>query len=159
MGAKGMNVLGFKHAPLAVASKLDQCGEHQRHVAPLVHDRRAAVRAPDLAGEVMRGRTRGRAVEGEALGAAVEGHVPLVEDGGPLERGAWEPRVRRSVSSGSENGEAWHIGRGSRPPCPAKLGLGRRGAPGGWRGGSGGEGLSSLTMEDLAAAAVAVLRR
>lgn len=107
-----MNILGFKHAPLAVASKLDQCGEHQRHVAPLVHDRRAAVRAPDLAGEVMRGRTRGRAVEGEALGAAVEGHVPLVEDGGPLERGAWEPRVRRSVSSGSENGEAWHLGRG-----------------------------------------------
>lgn len=66
--------------------ELDDGGEHQHHVPPLVHNGRVAVRAADLAGQVVVRVLLLRVIESKALGAVLEVQVFLLEDGGPLKR-------------------------------------------------------------------------
>ena len=65
--------------------KLDDGREHQHHVPPLVHNGCVAVRAADLAGQVMIRMLLLCMVESQALGAVLEVQILFLEDGGPLE--------------------------------------------------------------------------
>lgn len=67
---------------------LDDAGEHEDHVAALVHDGRVAVRARHLARQAVVSLLVPRVVEGQPFGAALEVQVRLVEDCCPLEGGS-----------------------------------------------------------------------
>lgn len=77
--------------------EIDEGGEQEDHVAAFVHDGGAAVGAADLAGQLVDAGFLGALVPAEVVVAVGEVDVVLVEDGGPLEGGAW----RASESSGS----------------------------------------------------------
>lgn len=76
--------------PLLVrrATKLNQLGKQQTHIAPLVHDGSATERAIDLGGRLVLPSLMGRRVEGQIAGALIEPHIFLVEDRTPLEGSA-----------------------------------------------------------------------
>jgi hypothetical protein len=80
---------GFEVRAILVVLEVDEGGEDEDHVAPLVHDGRVAVGAADLAGELVLGRLGGGVVPLEVVVAVGEVDVGFVEDGGPLEGGGY----------------------------------------------------------------------
>lgn len=82
------NILGVKRLLVLRTTEVDDTRKHQDHVPTLVHDRRMAVRAADLARQLMVRLLVARVVERQALGALLEVQVFLLEDGCPLE---WRP--------------------------------------------------------------------
>ncbi len=113
--------------------EIDEGGEQEDHVAAFVHDGGAAVGAADLAGQLVDAGFLGALVPAEVVVAVGEVDVVLVEDGGPLEGGAWRANAgsvfRRLVVVGGKrrvdvyrgssdmwcNGNIWNPGvsRGS----------------------------------------------
>ena len=79
----------LKVLPFARVLEIDQGGEEEDHVATFVHDGRAAVGAGDFAGELVHAGFFGGLVPAEVVVAVGEVNVFFVEDGGPLERGAY----------------------------------------------------------------------
>lgn len=65
--------------------EVDQAREQQNHVPPLIHDRAVAVRAADLARQLVLDALVGRVVPLKVVVAVLEVDVVLVEDGRPLE--------------------------------------------------------------------------
>ena len=72
-------------APLLRIDALDERWKQQYHIAPLIHDGRAAVRTAHFAGEVVADVFVGRVVPAEVVVAVGEVDVGFVEDGGVLE--------------------------------------------------------------------------
>lgn len=84
--------------PLLGIDALNQRRKQQNHVPSLVHDRGAAVRTADLAGQFVAGGFLRWIVPGEVVVAVREIDVVLVENGGPLEGGAVEALARGAVA-------------------------------------------------------------
>lgn len=76
--------------PVLLTLELYKRGEEQDHVPALVHDGSPTVRAADLARQLVARRLLCGVVPDEVVVAVGEVYVGLVEDGGPLEGGAWQ---------------------------------------------------------------------
>lgn len=92
--------------------EVDQGGEKQDHVSPFVHDGCSAVCTADLARQLVNAGFLGALVPAKVVMAMGEIDVVLVEDCGPLERGAckldqyW---VLQQLESGSLPWIFWHV--------------------------------------------------
>ena len=79
----------FKILPILIILPINERREQQDHVPPLIHDRRAAVRAADFARQLVLARLLGAFVPAQVVVPVREVDVFFVEDGAPLERGGW----------------------------------------------------------------------
>src|SRR5687767_8383649 len=73
---------------LALRAEVEKRREGEPHAAPFVRDRRAAQRAADLARRHALGPIEHGGIEAKMLDAAKHSDMALVEDRGPLHRGA-----------------------------------------------------------------------
>lgn len=80
------NVLRIKRLLVLRTTEVDDTRKHQDHVPTFVHDRRVAVRAADLARQLVVRLLVARIVERQAFRALLEVQVLLLENGCPLER-------------------------------------------------------------------------
>jgi len=74
---------------IILALELDKGREQQDHVTTLIHDRRVAERAANLARKLMLDRLLRWVVPFEIVVAVCEVDVRLLEDGSPLEGCGW----------------------------------------------------------------------
>lgn len=86
-GRRQAGVRRFKILPILLILEINQGREQQDHVPALVHDRGAAVRAADLAGQLVHAGLLGGLVPAQVVVAVGEVDVVFVEDGAPLEGG------------------------------------------------------------------------
>ena len=89
---------GTKVLFILIVLEVDQGREEEDHIAPFIHDRRAAVRAADFAGKLVDTRLLGGLVPAQVVVPVGEIYVRFVEDGTPLEGGAWTKRRGERVS-------------------------------------------------------------
>lgn len=94
------NVRDVKILPVFGRLEIDQGGKEQDHVPSLVHDGGAAVRTADLARQLVHARLLTAFVPAEVVVTVGEVDVVLVEDRGPLERGAC---IARSASTSAQH--------------------------------------------------------
>jgi hypothetical protein len=92
------HVLCCKLALLGVGLEVDERGEEQDHIPPLVHDGRVAEGAAHFARQLVRDGLGAGVVPLEVVVAVREVDVLLVEDGRPLERRAVLRLTGRAVA-------------------------------------------------------------
>lgn len=94
LGHARCNVPRLEVLLVLIGLEMHQSGEQQNHVSALIHDRRMAEVAADLAGELVLDRLLSGIIPLQVMMTVSEVDVVLVEDGGPLERSSCRRQLK-----------------------------------------------------------------